>query len=708
MPKPRKKGNLSQLILECFNREPNANYNYKQVAAKIGIKNPESRKAVIKALTKLVASGKLYEEGKGKFRLKHKKRHLHGRIDFTLSGAAYVAVDGLGEDIHVSKNQTGKALQGDIVSVKVYKQGRKRMKGEVIDVVERNTDQFTGIIERSDKFAFLVPDNKIHVDFFVPLKLLKKAEDGQKVVARLVSWDDGEEKPLAEVLEVIGAPGKRESEMLGILANRGFPLNFPKAVLDEAQKLNADVPDQELKERKDYRNIPCFTIDPVDARDFDDAISFRNLDDETYEIGVHIADVSHYVKPGSLLDKEAYRRATSVYLVDRVAPMLPERISNELCSLRPNEVKRSYSCIFQMDHNANVKNYWIGRTLIESDRRFTYEEAQAIIEGGEGDFKEELLELNRLAQILRDRRIKKGAIAFDRTEVRFELNEEKVPTGVYLKIAKEANKLIEEFMLLANRKVAAHIGDPKGKRKPRPFVYRVHDNPDLEKLAEFVTFIKRFGYNMSIHNLNEVPKALNDLLAEVAGKKEEDVISLMAIRSMAKAVYTTENIGHFGLHFDFYTHFTSPIRRYPDVLVHRLLTKYATGSNSADIESLEDQCEHSSEREKAASDAERDSVKFYQVLYIKDQVGKEFDGVVTGITDWGIFVEMLENKCEGLIRMKDLSDDYYYFDQKSYSLKAHNSGNEVHLGDKLRVRVTRADLLSKQIDMQLVQSIDED
>jgi ribonuclease R len=707
MGRPKKKGNLSQLVLECFHRQPNAKFNYKQVARKLGINQSESRKTIIKALHKLCADGKLYEESPGKFRLKHKTRHLQGQIDFTLSGAAYVRVDGLGEDIQVPRHKTGKALQGDIVSVKVTKQGHRRIKGEVIKVVERNDQQFTGVIELSKNFAFLIPDGKSNADFFVPLRHLNGAEDQQKVVARFVSWDEKDENPTAEVIQVIGAPGERESEMLGILANYGFPLSFPKAVLDEANSFKEELSTHEIKERRDFRKIPTFTIDPKDARDFDDALSFQKLDDELYEIGVHIADVSHYVKSGSALDQEAYKRATSVYLVDRVSPMLPERLSNELCSLRPNEQKRSYSCVFKIDQNANVKDYWIGRTVIESDRRFSYEEAQEIIEGKEGDFQDEIRELNRLAIILRERRVSKGAIAFDRTELRFELNEKKDPVGVYLKVAKEANKLIEEYMLLANRVVAAHIGDPKGKRKPRPFVYRVHDNPDLEKLAEFVNFIKRFGYEMNIHNINEVPKALNDLLAEVAGKKEEDVISLMAIRSMAKAVYTTENIGHFGLHFDFYTHFTSPIRRYPDVMVHRLLTQYATGATHADVEHLEDQCEHSSDQERKAADAERDSTKYYQVLYIQNRVGQVFDGVVTGITEWGIFIEMIENKCEGMIRIKDLDDDYYYFDEKSYSLKAHNSGNEIHLGDKMKVRVTRADVVRKQIDMQLVESVED-
>ena len=694
-------------MLECFHRQPNAKLNYKQIGRKIGINQPESRKAIIKALHKLTAEGKLYEESTGRYRLKHKKRHLQGVIDFTMSGAAYVRVDGLGEDIQVPRHRTGKALQGDIVSVKVTQQGHRRIKGEVINVVERNEQQFTGVIELSKNFAFIIPDGKSNVDYFVPLKYLNGAEDQQKVVGRLLAWNDKDENPTAEVVTVIGKPGERESEMLGILANYGFPLSFPKAVLDEANSFKEEITPQELKERRDFRDITTFTIDPRDARDFDDALSFRQLDDDLLEVGVHIADVSHYVKAGSALDQEAYKRATSVYLVDRVSPMLPERLSNELCSLRPNEQKRSYSCVFKIDKNAKVHDYWIGRTVIESDRRFSYEEAQEIIEGKEGDLQDEIRELNRIAQILRDRRIKKGAIAFDRTEVRFELNEAKEPIGVYLKIAKEANKLIEEFMLLANQYVASHIGNPSGKRKPRPFVYRVHDNPDLEKLAEFVNFIKRFGYKMDIHNINEVPKALNDLLAEVAGKKEEDVISLMAIRSMAKAVYTTENIGHFGLHFDFYTHFTSPIRRYPDVLVHRLLTHYASGATHADVESLEDQCEHSSDQERKAADAERDSTKYYQVLYIQDRVGQSFDGVVTGITEWGIFVEMLENKCEGMIRIKDLDDDYYSFDEKSYSLKGHNSGNEIHLGDKLKVRITKADVVRKQIDMQLVYPVED-
>lgn len=696
------------MILDCFNKQPNAKLNYKQIARKIGVSNADSRKTIIKALQKLSSEGKLFEETPGKYGLKHKKRSLEGIIDFTHSGAAYVRVPGLDEDVQISRGRTGKALQGDLVSVSITKQGHKRMRGIVSAVVNRNIDQFTGVVERSDKFAFIIPDGKMPVDFFVSLKHLHGAQDGQKVLARFTTWDGKDDNPSAEVIEVIGTPGERESEMLGILANYGFPLSFPKAVLEEAEKLSEEISPEELKARRDYRGISTFTIDPKDARDFDDALSYKVINDDLIEVGVHIADVTHYVKEGSLIDQEAYKRATSVYLVDRVSPMLPERLSNELCSLRPNEVKRCYSCVFQIDQQANVKSYWIGRSLIESDRRFTYEEAQEIIEGADGDFKTELLKLNELAKILRERRMKHGAIAFDRTEVRFDLNEKKEPIGVYLKVAKEANKLIEEFMLLANKYVAKHVGDPSAKRKPRPFVYRVHDNPDMEKLAEFVSFIRRFGYDMNIHNISEVPHALNTLLAEVAGKKEEDVISLMAIRSMAKAVYTAENIGHFGLHFDYYTHFTSPIRRYPDVLVHRLLTKYASGNGSADVELLEDQCEHSSNQEKKAADAERESAKYYQVLYIQDQIGNEFEGVVTGITDWGIFVEMLENKCEGMVRLKDLEDDYYYFDEKSHSLKAHNSRVEIHMGDKLKVRITKADIVRKQIDMQLIDILEEE
>ena len=708
MSKSKNTGKLSQMILDCFYKHPNAKLNYKQIAQKIGISNANSRKLIIKALNKLCDEEKLYEETPGKYRRKHKKRQLEGVIDFSYSGTAYVRVEGLGEDIQIPKNKTGKALQGDRVSVKVNQQGHRKMKGQVLNVLERKIDQFTGLLDLNEKFGFLIADGKMPVDFFIPFKHVNGAKDGQKVVAKFLSWDEKDEKPIAKIVDIIGEPGERESEMLGILANYGFPLNFPKQVLDEVDQFTYEIPEQELKKRKDFRKVPTFTIDPKDAKDFDDALSFRQIKDNLFEIGVHIADVSHYVKEGSQLDKEALRRANSVYLVDRVAPMLPEKLSNGLCSLRPNEVKRTYSCVFQIDNDAKVQDYWIGRTVIESDRRFTYEEAQEIIEGGEGDFKDEILQLDRLAKIIRDRRIKKGAIAFDRTEVRFELDEKKNPVGVFLKVAKDANKLIEEFMLLANKHVASFIGNPSGKRKPRPFVYRVHDNPDLEKLAEFVNFIKRFGFEMSIHNISEAPQAINKLLAEIAGKKEEDVISLMAIRSMAKAIYTTENIGHFGLSFEFYTHFTSPIRRFPDVMVHRLLTLYESGATSTDIESLEDQCEYSSEQEKKASDAERESTKYFQVLYVQDQVGQTFEGVVTGITEWGMFVEMIENKCEGLVRIKDLEDDYYYFDEKSYSLKAHNTGSEIHLGQKVKVKITRADVARKHIDMSLLEIIDEE
>ncbi len=696
----RKSASLSRMILSEFRKDPNASLNYKQLSKRMGIADSGSRRAVLNALEKMVRNDQLVQEDRGKYKLKHKVRFLEGVIDFTQSGSAWVRIEGLSEDVKVSSNRVGRALQGDTVHVNISSTKKNKIKGEVIRVTERAEHHIIGRLEVFANYAFLIPDsNKYAQDFYVPLNKLAGGSDGAKVVGSFSRWDDDDDSPVAVIEEVIGVPGDRETEMLGVLAKQGFPLRFPDEVLKEAEALKSKQINE--KGRRDLRSTLTFTIDPEDAKDFDDAISYKELENGNLEVGVHIADVSYYMEEGSALDKEAFKRATSVYLVDRVVPMLPEVLSNELCSLRPGEDKACYACVFELDDQGKVLDYWIGRTIIHSDRRYTYEEVQAILEGDDGDHKDALRPLNKIAKTLRKKRINAGAIAFNKTEIRFKLDEKKLPVGVYLKTQKDAHKLIEEFMLLANRTVAKHIGNP-AKGNVRPFVYRVHDKPDYDKLTEFFGFIRKFGYEVRFKSMKDLPKAINELLDMIKGKPEEEVISMMAIRSMSKAFYTTENIGHFGLGFQFYSHFTSPIRRYPDVMAHRLLAKYASEKKNPALTELEAQCEWSSEQERKAADAERESTKFFQVLFLEDSVGKEFDAIVSGVTEWGLYAEISENKCEGMIRLTDLDGDYYYFDQKQFCIKGHNTGIEIHLGQKVIIRVRKVDLIKKFIDMELV------
>jgi ribonuclease R len=699
----RKKGNLGQMILQVFREIPQQSLNYKQISSKLSISNKSSRKLVAQSLDKLVKQGKLIEEERGKYRMAHKTRHLSGTIDFIRSGAAYVTVQGLSEDIFVPAHDVGEALQGDEVQIILKSAKSKKLKGKVTEVINRAEHHITGTIEIFANFAFLKPDNpKYRGDFYIPLDRTLGAMDGEKVVARFQAWPPEVDSPIAYVEDVIGTPGEQEAEMMAALAGAGFPLRFPQKVIQEADRLREEAKDN-WDGREDFREVTTFTIDPVDAKDFDDAISFRRNSDDSVEVGVHIADVTHYMKPSSALEEEAQKRATSVYLVDRVVPMLPEVLSNELCSLRPQEEKACFSCIFTM-RGAEIIDYRIARTVIYSDHRFAYEDVQKILEGEEGVYADELRSLNAIAKDLRHKRLKAGAIAFYKTEVRFQLDENKKPIGVLLKVQKDAHKLIEEFMLLANRTVAAHIGNPK-KGEPRIFPYRVHDKPDFEKLADFFKFIGKFGYEVRVKSTKDLPRAINELLDLIRGKPEEEVISMMAIRSMAKAYYSTENIGHFGLSFPYYVHFTSPIRRYPDVLVHRLLARYLKGEQAGmNPDELEALCEHSSEQERKAAEAERASVKFFQVLFVQDSIGKEFEGIVSGVTEWGIFVEMVENKCEGMVRLRDMQGDYFFYDDEAFCVRGHNTGQEYHLGQKVTVRIESADLISKQIDLSLLAS----
>ncbi len=597
------------------------------------------------------------------------------------------------------------ALNGDRVKVHLCAQ-RKGCDPEarVIEIIEKKEQVFIGTLKVSKTFAFLVTDSKyLACDIFIPKNKIKGGETGDKAIVRIVEWNDDDKNPSGEVVDILGRTGENNSEMNAILAEYGLPYVYPKNVEAAADKIDAGITPEVIAQREDMRGVTTFTIDPRDAKDFDDALSLRKLPNGHWEAGVHIADVTHYVQPGSIIDKEAEKRATSVYLVDRTVPMLPERLCNGICSLRPNEEKLAYSCIFEMDDNANIISHRIRKTVIKSDRRFTYEEAQEIIETGKGDFAEEVLTLDRLAKILRKRRFENGSVNFDRFEVRFEIDETGHPISVFFKVSKDANKLVEEFMLLANKQVATEIGNPGGRKKAKPFVYRVHDNPDPDRMTNFAEIASRFGYKVKTKGKRtDINNSLNKMLSNVKGQPEENMLSILAIRSMAKAIYTTVNIGHYGLAFDYYTHFTSPIRRYPDMMVHRLLERYLNGGRAVNRDKLENECKHSSEMEQLAANAERASIKYKQVEFMKDRLGKIYEGSVSGVTEWGIYVELDENKCEGMVPIRDLDDDYYEFDEKNYCLIGRRKKRVYQLGDKLTVQVARADLNKKQLDFAIV------
>lgn len=712
---------LKKVVLDVFREHPYKAYNYKQVIKKLNqlpfaeeaepllmlFTEDQLRLTMISLLEAMAAAEEIEETDRGKYRIWPVSNFVEGIIDVTSNGSAYVMNEEFEDDIFIDRNYTLNALNGDRVKVNLFaRRPGKRPEGEVVEVLERARTEFAGTVQVSGKFAFLASEGSRNgVDIFIPLSALNGAENGVKAVARITEWPAEAKNPMGEIVRVLGKPGEHKAEMDAILVEYGFPLEFPAEVEQEAEDIPYRIPRKEISARRDFRKVPTFTIDPADAKDFDDALSVQTLPNGHLEVGIHIADVSYYVKPDTALDEEAFDRATSVYLVDRVIPMLPEKLSNTVCSLRPGEDKLCYSAVFELDEDARVLNEWFGRTIIHSQRRFTYEEAQAVIETGAGDLQELLLPLHRLAQRMRQRRFANGAITFDRVEVKFRLDEKAHPVDVYLKENKDSNKLIEEFMLLANRRVAEFVGKQLSKQEGKefPFVYRIHDSPVPEKLEGFALFASRFGYKINTRSEKETAASINSLMKEIRGKREENVLEQLAIRSMSKAIYTTDNIGHYGLAFDYYTHFTSPIRRYPDVMVHRLLDHYLKGGKPESAEHIESGCRHSTEREIRASEAERASVKFKQVQYLLDRKDEIFTGMISGVTEWGLYVEIADSKCEGLLRIRDLSDDFYELDEEHYCLIGHRSRKIYRLGDTLQVKLKSADLVKKQIDFILAE-----
>ena len=719
--------NLTNTILSILKKERNKTFNYKQIASKLGVNDASSRNQIIKKLAQLKVKGEIEEVDRGKFKAIVNTEYHIGILDLSAKGNGYIISDDFEDDVFVASNNINKALDGDEVEFYAYKRKhRGKQEGEITNIIKRAKSDYVGTIQiqNSKKFAFVVADSlKMYTDIFVPINKIKKAEDGDKVLVKLTDWPENASSPYGKVTEVLGKPGEHSTEIHSILAEYGLPHQFPLEVEAYVNKLDTSITEEEIAKRRDMRKDLTFTIDPKDAKDFDDALSFKVLENGLYEIGIHIADVSHYVKPDTVLDDEAYERATSIYLVDRVVPMLPEILSNGVCSLRPREEKYTFSAVFKMNDNCEIKDQWFGRTVTYSDARFAYEEAQVIIEtkssvipqevslnsetyNTDQSITEAILKLDELAKKMRTKRMRTGAISFDKVEVKFNLDEEANPVGVFFKTSKDANKLIEEFMLLANKKVAEFIGKQNPKKT---FVYRVHDEPDDSKLTQLQTVVGRFGHKLNFKDRKSVASSLNKLLTDVVGKKEQNLVDTLAIRTMSKAEYTTQNIGHYGLAFQYYSHFTSPIRRYPDVMAHRLLQHYLEGGKSVNEDIYEEKCKHSSNMEYLATKAERDSIKYMQIRFMQDQQDEEFLGVISGVTDWGIYVEIISNKCEGMVSVRDMKDDTYDFDQDHYAMIGRHNHKMYQLGEEVIVKVKNTDLVKKHLDFYLVgKAVNED
>ncbi len=710
--------NLTNTILSILKKDRNQSFNYKQIAAKLGVNDASSRNQIIKTLAKLAARQEIEQVDRGKFKAIVNTEYHIGIVDIASRGSGYIISDDFDEDVFIASNNMNKALHGDEVEFYAYKRRKRgRIEGEVTNIIKRAKTEYVGVIQIHKNYAFVIPDgNKMRTDIFIPINKINKAEEGDKVLVSLEDWPEKADSPYGRVTKVLGKPGEHSTEIHAILADYGLPYEFPHVVEAYANELDTSITKEEISKRRDMRKDLTFTIDPKDAKDFDDALSFKVLENGLYEVGIHIADVSHYLKEGTVLDDEAYERATSVYLVDRVVPMLPEILSNGACSLRPHEEKYTFSAVFKINDKAEIKDQWFGRTVTYSDARFAYEEAQAIIESQSNAIPKEVsltgkayktdqsiadavIKLDQLAKIMRRKRMGSGAISFDKVEVKFNLDEEANPVGVYFKTSKDANKLIEEFMLLANKKVAEFIGKQNPKKT---FVYRVHDEPDDSKLAALQNVVGRFGYKLNFQDRKSISKSLNNLLKDVVGTKEQNLVDTLTIRSMSKAEYTTHNIGHYGLAFDYYSHFTSPIRRYPDVMAHRLLQHYLDGGDSANEEIYEERCNHSSNMENLATKAERDSIKYMQIRFMEDHKDEEFLGVISGVTDWGIYVEIISNKCEGMVSVRDMNDDHYIFDEDQYAMVGQSSKTMYQLGDEVVVKVKNTDLVKKHLDFHLI------
>ena len=695
----------ASFIVGIFREQPERKFTLKALAAASGGADKVGRDMTKSILDTLLEQGYIECEGRGGYKLSRSKLpRYQGVADMSNSGNLYVSCDELQSDVFIHSRNSKHALNGDIVEFVVTHTARTgALEGEITKIIERSNRCYAGVAEVVSKSAIIVAadSRRLPVDIYLSRKKYPKVQTGDKVAVRIAQWYDGDQMPIGELVDILGSTGDNDAEMHAILLEYDLPYKFDEDVEQAAAEIDGTITAKDYAERRDMRDVPTLTIDPADAKDFDDAISIRSVGNGLWEVGVHIADVTHYVRPGSVIDDQAMERGTSVYLVDRTIPMLPERLSNELCSLRPHEEKLCFSAVFVIDEKLKITKEWFGRTVIYSDRRFTYEDAQAVIESGEGDMKEEILTLHRLAQGMRKERYRKGAIAFNRREAKFNLDEAGCPTGVYFKVQKEANQLIEEFMLLANRRVATFCAKKNG--KPRTMVFRVHDEPNSDKFERFRTFILRFGHIFKAQKGVAVAKELNELMSDIRGKAEENVVSMLAIRSMSKAVYTTANIGHYGLAFPYYTHFTSPIRRYPDMMVHRLLQRYLDGGKSANADAYEALCEHSSEREVVAAEAERASIKYKMVEFMADKVGQEFDGHISGMSEWGIFVELENSIVEGMVAMRDIQGDYYRFDEARYEVYGHSTGNTFTLGDKVRVKVKSADLRRRMLDFTFVE-----